>query len=89
VFNDSLLSLIRIKQRPTGLGGDAAVAYRRTNFAAIAEGCGVLAVRVGTGDELEAAARSSLEEVGPVLIDVLTDPSGYPYVLDAIRGGHR
>jgi acetolactate synthase-1/2/3 large subunit len=89
VFNDSLLSLIRIKQRPTGQGGDAAVAYRRTNFAAIAEGCGVLAVRVGTGDELEAAARSSLEEVGPVLIDVLTDPSGYPYVLDAIRGGHR
>ncbi len=42
VFNDSTLSLIAAKQSPEGHGGDDAVRYRSTDFAAIARaaGCG-------------------------------------------------
>jgi acetolactate synthase I/II/III large subunit len=86
VFNDSLLSLIKIKQKPHGHGGEAAVAYRATDFAAVANGCGVAAARVMTEADLIDAAGKSLTESGPVLLDVLVDPSGYPHVLDAIRG---
>jgi acetolactate synthase-1/2/3 large subunit len=86
VFNDSLLSLIKIKQKPHGHGGEAAVAYRATDFAAVARGCGVTASRVTTETELTDAATKSLTEPGPVLLDVLLDPGGYPHVLDAIRG---
>jgi acetolactate synthase-1/2/3 large subunit len=87
VFNDSALSLIKIKQRAGGHGGAGAVSYRETDFARIARACGVPATRVRCGAELDEAARRSLETAGPALIDVLTDPGGYPAVLDAIRGG--
>ena len=43
VFNDSTLSLIAAKQSPQGHGGDDAVRYRITDFAAIARGCGMWA----------------------------------------------
>ena len=40
VFNDSALSLIEIKQRPGGHGGENAVRYRPTDFAALAQSSG-------------------------------------------------
>jgi acetolactate synthase-1/2/3 large subunit len=86
VFNDSSLSLIKIKQSPVGQGGETAVSYRRTDFAAIAEGCGVPGTRVNTGDELDVGARESLRSSGPILLDVLVDPTGYDAVFEAIRG---
>jgi acetolactate synthase-1/2/3 large subunit len=86
VFNDSTLSLIKIKQEALGQGGHGAVAYRATDFAKVAQACGVPATRVSRGDELDEAARHSLHAVGPVLLDVLVDPTGYPYILDTIRG---
>lgn len=86
VFNDSALSLIKIKQRACGQGGSSAVTYRATDFAGIAQACGVPSARVQCADELEAAARASLDAAGPVLLDVLVDPAGYPHILDVIRG---
>jgi acetolactate synthase I/II/III large subunit len=86
VFNDSSLSLIKIKQRSNGQGGQAAVTYRATAFALIAEGFGVTASLVRTGDELDQVVRDSLSVAGPVLIDAVIDPNGYSYVLDTIRG---
>jgi acetolactate synthase-1/2/3 large subunit len=86
VFNDSSLSLIKIKQKPARHGGEAAVGYRATDFAAVAAGCGVPACRAASTDELDDAVRASLDSSGPLLIDALVDPSGYPHVLDAIRG---
>lgn len=86
VFNDSSLSLIRIKQRLAGHGGANAVSYGATDFAAISDGCGVPSTRLTTGDALETAARDSLGATGPVLLDVTVDPTGYPSVLDTIRG---
>jgi acetolactate synthase-1/2/3 large subunit len=86
VFNDSSLSLIKIKQRASGHGGSRAVSYGPTDFAGIARSYGIQSMRVTCKQELHDAARRSLEVAGPVLLDVLTDPSGYPHVLEAIRG---
>jgi acetolactate synthase-1/2/3 large subunit len=86
VFNDSSLSLIKIKQRASGHGGSGAVSYGPTDFAGIASACGIRSARVTSRQGLRDAARRSLEVAGPVLLDVLVDASGYPHVLDAIRG---
>jgi acetolactate synthase-1/2/3 large subunit len=89
VFNDSALSLIKIKQRASGHGGPGAVSYHPTDYAAIAAGCGIPSARVTRPEQLAAQARASLAVDGPVLLDVLVDASGYPHVFDAIRGGDR
>ena len=89
VFNDSALSLIKIKQRPSGHGGPAAVSYGPTDFAAIAAAVGIPAARVTSQEQLAEQARASLAVDGPVLLDVLLDASGYPHVFDAVRGGGR
>jgi acetolactate synthase-1/2/3 large subunit len=86
VFNDSTLSLIAAKQSPEGHGGDDAVRYRTTDFAAIARGCGMWAESIADVDAFDATMRAALARRGPALLDVAVDPSGYPAVLDAIRG---
>ena len=86
VFNDSALSLIRIKQAPQGHGGDAAVHYRDTRFAEVAQAVGIPSRRVRDGSELREALAAAFESPGPWLIDAVVDPSGYPAVLEATRG---
>jgi acetolactate synthase-1/2/3 large subunit len=83
VLNDSALSLIEIKQAPHQ-GGPAAVRYRETNFAAMAEGAGLPAAVVVDASELERAlaARRS----GPALIDARVNPAVYPHVMRVTRG---
>ena len=87
VFNDSTLSLIAIKQRREGHGGESAVRYRPTDYAAIARGCGLAAETVGDEAALRRAVLSACGRPGPTLLDVTVDPSGYGAVLEAIRGG--
>jgi acetolactate synthase-1/2/3 large subunit len=87
VFNDSMLSLIAIKQARSGQGGSSAVCYRPTNFAALAGSLGMPAERIETRDELFRAFTESLRRSGPTLLDVAVDPSGYKAALAAIRGG--
>jgi len=86
VFNDSALSLIKIKQRASGQGGDEAVGYGRTSFAAAAEAMGAAAASVGDRAELAAALTAALGRDGPTLIDASVDPAGYPALLDLTRG---
>jgi acetolactate synthase I/II/III large subunit len=86
VFNDSTLSLIAAKQSPEGHGGDDAVRYRATDFAAIARGCGIWAESVADANAFDGLMRAALARRGPVLLDVTVDPSCYPAVLDAVRG---
>jgi acetolactate synthase-1/2/3 large subunit len=85
VFNDSALSLIEIKQED-GQGGADAVRFGRTDFAAIAQGCGIASGTARTVDELTNALRDALIDGGPSLIDVAVDPTGYGAVMRAIRG---
>jgi acetolactate synthase I/II/III large subunit len=86
VFNDARLSLIAIKARPEGNGGDDAVGYARTDFAAVAAGYGLRGLRADTPEGLDAALSAAFDEAGPTLVDVAVDPSGYPEILHAIRG---
>jgi acetolactate synthase I/II/III large subunit len=86
VFNDSSLSLIAAKQQPSGQGGPPAVSYQPTDFARIAQACGLDAVRVHDGDTYRAAVASALLRRSPALIDVAVDPSAYPRLLDVVRG---
>jgi acetolactate synthase-1/2/3 large subunit len=86
VFNDSALSLIKIKQRASGQGGDEAVGYGRTSFAAAAEAMGAAAASVSDRAALAAALTTALGRAGPTLIDARVDPAGYPALLDLTRG---
>ena len=63
-----------------------AVRYRTTDFAAIARGCGIWAESVGDAGDFDGMIRVALARRGPALLDVAVDPSGYPAVLDAVRG---
>ena len=89
VFNDATLSLIAIKQRPSGHGGQNAVRYAPTDFAAIAAGCGVAATRVGDVAAYREALQQALAADGPTLLDVAVDPSAYPAVIDVVRGARQ
>src|SRR5450759_743242 len=80
VFNDATLSLIAIKQRPEGHGGEGAVRYAPTDFAAIGAACGLVSHRACDLDEYRRALREALATDGPTLIDVTVDPSAYPAV---------
>ena len=87
VFNDSTLSLIKLKQRPEGNGGSGAVDYRATDYTMIAASVGLAATRIGNVDELGRALLASSQSISPMLLDVLVDPSGYSHVMDVVRGG--
>jgi acetolactate synthase-1/2/3 large subunit len=86
VFNDAALSLIKIKQRAAGQGGDEAVSYGRTSFAAAAQALGAAASEVRDTGGLAAALAAALGREGPTLIDARVDPAGYPAILDLTRG---
>jgi acetolactate synthase-1/2/3 large subunit len=85
VFNDSALSLIDVKQQSRALPSRG-VRWREHDFARVMEGAGALGLRAGTEAELSAALERALDADGPVLIDVVVDPAGYPQQLKAMRG---
>jgi acetolactate synthase-1/2/3 large subunit len=86
VFNDAALSLIKIKQKPAGQGGDDAVRYRPVSFAAAAAAMGAAGVAVSTEPDLAAALADALARPGPTVIDASVDPAGYPAVMGLSRG---
>ena len=86
VFDDASLSLIAAKQAPHGHGGEHAVNYLRTDFAAAASALGVPGFRVDDSESFRTALLDALEQGGPALIDAVIDPSAYAAVLDATRG---
>ena len=86
VFNDAGLSLIKLKQKPAGQGGDDAVRYRPVSFAAAATAMGAAGAAVGTERDLATALAAALRRPGPTVIDASVDPAGYPAVMDLSRG---
>jgi acetolactate synthase-1/2/3 large subunit len=86
VFNDAALSLIKIKQKPAGHGGDEAVRYRPVSFAAAAAAMGAAGAAVTSERELAAALADALARPGPTVIDAAVDPAGYPAIMDLSRG---
>jgi acetolactate synthase-1/2/3 large subunit len=86
VFNDAALSLIKIKQKPAGHGGEDAVRYRPTSFAAAAAAMGAAGAAVTSERELAATLADALARPGPTVIDAHVDPAGYPAVMNLSRG---
>ena len=86
VFNDAALSLIEIKQKPAGHGGEEAVRYRPTSFAAAANAMGAAGAVVTSERDLAAALTDALARPGPTVIDAHVDPAGYSAVMDLSRG---
>ena len=86
VFNDGVLSLIKIKQRPAGQGGAEAVDFGPVSYARAAEAMGAAAVAASTEMELAAALSAASGRDGPTVIDVQVDPAGYPAIMDLSRG---
>jgi acetolactate synthase-1/2/3 large subunit len=86
VFNDAALSLIKIKQRPAGQGGEGAVRYGPVSFAAAAAAMGAAGAAVTTERELATALADALARPGPTVIDASVDPACYPAVMDLSRG---
>jgi acetolactate synthase-1/2/3 large subunit len=85
VFNDSTLSLIKIKQRVSGHGGNEAVGYAQTDFVAIARGFGLDAVAATSTDELVDALGTGGPDDAPLLVDVQVDPRSYPHIMKISR----
>ncbi len=86
VFNDAALSLIKLKQKPAGQGGDEAVSYRPVSFAAAATAMGAAGTAVASEQGLATALAAALRRPGPTVIDASVDPAGYPAVMDLTRG---
>src|SRR5207247_2314711 len=64
VFNDAALSLIKIKQKPAGHGGDEAVRYRPVSFAAAAAAMGAAGAAGGRGRGQAGAAAGARARAG-------------------------
>jgi acetolactate synthase-1/2/3 large subunit len=85
VFDDNVLSLIRIKQlqrdRPveSTFNGDV-------NWAVVGHGFGIPAVEVRTEQELRTALRDTRNHNGPVLIAAKITAETYPATIRALRG---
>ncbi len=86
VFNDAALSLIKLKQKPAGHGGDEAVSYHPVSFAAAATAMGAAAAAVTTEQGLATELAAALRRPGPTVIDASVDPAGYLAVMDLSRG---
>jgi acetolactate synthase I/II/III large subunit len=86
VFNDAALSLIKLKQKPAGQGGDDAVRYRPVSFAAAATAMGAAGATITTEQGLATALAAAQRRPGPTVIDASVDPAGYLAVMDLSRG---
>jgi acetolactate synthase-1/2/3 large subunit len=86
VFNDALLSLIAIKAKPQGHGGQGAVGFEQVDFAAVARAYGIAAAVATTPGELESAMREAMSVDGPFVVDARVDPAGYKDIMNVVRG---
>lgn len=71
VFNNSLLGFVSMELKAAGYL-DTNVDLAETDFAAIARGAGIHAVRVDDSAALEGALRAAFAHPGPALVDVVT-----------------
>jgi acetolactate synthase I/II/III large subunit len=85
VFNDARLSLIDIKREDRQMP-DMGLTWTPPDFAVIARGFGFDAWRVDTAEGLEDALQEAAKGLGPRLIDIRIDASGYRDQMRALRG---
>ncbi|MCW2526143.1 MAG: pyruvate oxidase [Pseudonocardiales bacterium] len=74
VFDNSRLGMVKLEQEQVGLPEFGTV-LKNPDFAAVARAIGFHAVRVEDPAEVEAALREAFAHPGPVLLDVVTNPT--------------
>jgi acetolactate synthase-1/2/3 large subunit len=85
VFDDSALSLIKIKQVQRGYRTDG-VDIGAVDWPMLAAGLGAVGMRAASEVELERALAQTAREPGPTLIAVTIDPEVYGPTIRALRG---
>jgi pyruvate dehydrogenase (quinone) len=74
VYNNSSLAMVKLEQNVMGLR-DFGTALENPNLADVAEAMGGSGIRVEDPSEVRPALQRALETDGPVLVDVVTNPS--------------
>lgn len=69
VFNNSVLGFVAMEMKAGGYLTDG-TELNSTNFARIAEACGITGIRVEKASELDSALEQAFNTDGPVLVDV-------------------
>lgn len=74
VFNNASLGFVAMEMKVVGMppfGTD----LKNPNFAKMAEAIGIMGIRVENSEDVPGAIERALEHDGPVLVDVLTNPT--------------
>jgi pyruvate dehydrogenase (quinone) len=71
VLNNGTLGFVELEMKASGFV-DTAVSLKNPNFAAMAEGMGIKAIRVEDPHKLEGAVREILAHQGPALLDAVS-----------------
>jgi pyruvate dehydrogenase (quinone) len=89
VFNNSSLGMVKLEMMVDGLPSFQ-TDHGPVDYAAIARGAGIHAVRVEKPDEVRDGLREVLDHPGPALVDLVTDANALslpPHVtLEQVRG---
>jgi acetolactate synthase-1/2/3 large subunit len=85
VFDDNVLSLIRIKQLQRNYPTESTF-NGDVNWAAVGHGFGIPALEVRTEQELRTALRDTHDHNGPVIIAAKITADTYPATICALRG---
>ena len=74
VANNGKYGTIRMHQEKTYPGRVSGTALTNPDFAAFAELCGGLGLRVSAAEDVDSALRQALAAEGPALVEIMTDP---------------
>jgi acetolactate synthase-1/2/3 large subunit len=85
VFEDGVLSLIRLKQVQRGYRTDG-VSLGEIDWRAVASGLGLTSASAATEDELRQCLRDTADAPGPVLIAARINAETYHDTIRALRG---
>jgi acetolactate synthase I/II/III large subunit len=85
VFDDSTLSLIRIKQAERGYRADGS-AIGGIDWPSLGKALGVPTFQVGDTESLERCLGDTINHDGPVMIAARIDPEPYQAMMRALRG---
>jgi pyruvate dehydrogenase (quinone) len=73
-FNNSTLGMVKLEMLVSGLP-DFGTDHASVDYAAIAKGAGIHAIRIEHPKDLRAGLTDALKHPGPALVDVVTDPN--------------